>query len=68
MLASKAIHVHAKSLNFDAKGEECNIDYKRCLQILKDSGYADTITVEYEGRKDPVEGCLRTKELILRHW
>jgi sugar phosphate isomerase/epimerase len=68
MLASKAIHVHAKSLNFDAKGEECNIDYKRCLQILKDSSYADTITVEYEGRKDPVEGCLRTKELILRHW
>ena len=68
ILAPNAFHVHAKSLNFDANGEERNIDYQRCLQILKTSGYNDTITVEYEGAGDPIQGCLRTRELILKYW
>jgi len=68
LLASRAIHIHAKSLDFNANGEERSMDYRRCLQILKDSGYSGTITVEYEGRGDAIKGCLLTKELILRHW
>jgi sugar phosphate isomerase/epimerase len=68
MLARRAILVHAKSLGFNAKGEETTIDYRRCLRILKESGYSGTITVEYEGGGDVVKGCLLTRELILRYW
>jgi sugar phosphate isomerase/epimerase len=67
-LASKVVHVHAKSLSFDKNGEEKDIDYKKCLQILKDKHYDDTITVEYEGAGDAIEGSLRTRELIMKHW
>ena len=67
-LALKVVHVHAKSLNFDKNGEEKDIDYKKCLQILKDQHYDDTITVEYEGGGDAIEGSLRTRELIMKYW
>ncbi|MFQ5824566.1 MAG: hypothetical protein ACE5JB_10965 [bacterium] len=68
MLSIKALHVHAKSFDFDTNGEERYLDYQRCLQILKDSGYDGTITVEYEGAGDALKGCLQTRDLILKYW
>lgn len=68
MLAPKARHVHAKGARFDPRGEERNLDYRLCLQILKRAGYDDTITVEYEGLGDPLEGSLKTRDLLLKYW
>lgn len=68
VLAAKALHVHAKGIRFDANGEEQDIDYRRCLHILKECGYDDTITVEYEGTGDAVKGCLQLRDLILKYW
>jgi sugar phosphate isomerase/epimerase len=68
MLAAKALHVHAKGIKFDLNGEEQNIDFRRCLGILKECGYDDTITVEYEGTGDAVKGCLQMRDLILKYW
>ncbi len=67
-LAGHAQHVHAKSRKFTPKGEEQTIDYSRCLAILKESGYRGTIAIEYEGRGDILRGCLKTGNLIMRHW
>ncbi len=39
-LAPHAIHVHAKSREFDTQGEETQIDYRMCLSALKAAGYA----------------------------
>ncbi len=67
-LAPRAQLVHAKSRTFNGRGEERHIDYRRCLRILRESGYAGTVTVEYDGPGDALAGCVRTRELILKHW
>ncbi|MEA3291937.1 MAG: TIM barrel protein [Pseudomonadota bacterium] len=67
-LLPKAVHVQAKSWRFDAEGEETTLDYARCLALVREYGYAGPITVEYEGNGDDLADCLRTKNLIERHW
>ncbi len=68
LLAPRAIILHAKSYRFRQDGEETSIDYKKCLSSFRESGFDGPITVEFEGMGGDLEGCLFTKELILRHW
>ena len=67
VLAPHAIHVHAKSRAFDARGAETHIDYPLCIGALKDAGYSGAISIEYEGDGDPALGIKRTRELIERY-
>jgi sugar phosphate isomerase/epimerase len=56
-----------KSYEFDAQGNEVNIDFFRIMQIIKDSGYKGWIDVEYEGTKlSEPEGIKATKALLER--
>jgi len=58
--------VSAKSHEFDADGNEVQIDYVKMLQIVKDAGYTGYIGVEYEGSQlSEEEGILATRELML---
>ncbi len=58
--------VSAKSHNFDANGNETEIDYVKMLQIVKDAGYTGFVGVEYEGDElGEVEGIMATKTLML---
>ncbi|NTU63841.1 MAG: sugar phosphate isomerase/epimerase [Chloroflexi bacterium] len=66
-LAPHAIHVHAKSRDFDVQGEETQIDYRMCLRALKSAGYAGAISIEYEGEGDAAIGIKRTRELIEKY-
>ena len=59
--------VHAKSYSFDEEGEETRIDYKRCLEIIKRSGFDGVMSIEYEGEADQYKGVRKTKELIIKH-
>ena len=55
----------AKAKEFDANGNEINVDYRRMLKIVKDSGYRGYIGIEFEGHGvDPIEGINTTKRLI----
>lgn len=57
--------VSAKSHNFDAEGNETEIDYKRVMDIVKASGFKGTIGVEYEGSElSEIEGIKATKALV----
>jgi sugar phosphate isomerase/epimerase len=67
-LAPYAMHVHAKSREFNAQGEETQIDYRMCVSALKSVGYAGAISIEYEGDDDPASGINRTRELIEKWW
>jgi len=59
--------VSAKAHNFDADGNETEIDYTRMLQLVKDAGYTGFIGVEYEGNDmGEEEGIMATKALMLR--
>ncbi len=57
--------VCAKAKSFDSKGNESNVDYRRMLKIVKDSGYRGYIGIEFEGHHiDPIQGINKTKDLI----
>jgi sugar phosphate isomerase/epimerase len=71
--------VCAKSLDFDANGDESYSDYENLLQQVAVSGYRGWIEVEYEGpghaggpkaEREPAkplsetDGCLATKRLL----
>ena len=57
--------VCAKSKAFDEAGNETNVDYRRMLKIVKDSGFNGYIGIEFEGHDiPPIEGINKTKALI----
>ncbi|MDO5978089.1 sugar phosphate isomerase/epimerase family protein [Flavivirga spongiicola] len=59
--------VSAKTNNFDALGNETQIDYVKMLQIVKDMGYTGHIGIEYEGSDDDEgKGIRLTKELLIK--
>ena len=66
-LLPKAFAVSAKSHDFDQAGNETHTDFKRMLQLVKDTGYTGFIGVEYEGQQlDEISGIIATKELLLK--
>ncbi len=57
--------VHAKTHDFDAQGRPIGLDVVRALRIVKESGYAGPVSIEYEGSTgDPWEQTLRTKRIV----
>jgi sugar phosphate isomerase/epimerase len=68
LLAQHAVILHAKSYGFRADGGEKRIDYARLLPIFHAAGFDGPVTVEFEGLTDDLAGCLKTRDLILRHW
>jgi sugar phosphate isomerase/epimerase len=65
-LAPYSIHVHAQSREFDATGNETIISYPTCISALERVGYKGTISIEYTGPGDSLNGILSTKSLIER--
>ncbi|MBK9150773.1 MAG: sugar phosphate isomerase/epimerase [Saprospiraceae bacterium] len=60
--------VSAKSYDFDEKGEETTIDYKRMLDIVKNSGYKGFVGVEYEGDKLGEEEGIKATKILLEKY
>ncbi|UIR56743.1 sugar phosphate isomerase/epimerase [Sphingobacterium sp. SRCM116780] len=59
--------VSAKTHNFDADGNETQIDYARMLKIVKDAKFKGYIGIEYEGDSiSEEEGIFATKKLLER--
>ncbi|UII80392.1 sugar phosphate isomerase/epimerase [Flagellimonas sp. CMM7] len=68
LLLPYAKSVSAKSYAFDDSGLEKTIDFKRMVQLIKDSGFKNYISVEYEGEGEDSlsekDGILATKKLL----
>ena len=59
--------VNAKSYDFDARGDETNINYPLMLKIVTDAGYHGYVSIEYEGKRlSEHAGIERTKKLLER--
>jgi len=59
--------VSAKTHDFDANGNETQIDYEKMIKIIADSGFKGYIDVEYEGTKlNEDEGIKATIALLKR--
>jgi sugar phosphate isomerase/epimerase len=61
-----ALGVSAKSHNFDAKGNEQDIDYFRMMKLVKNAGYTGYVGIEYEGQGDAYEGIKDTRNLLIK--
>jgi sugar phosphate isomerase/epimerase len=60
--------VSAKTYDFDDNGEQPLMDYKRLMNIVKDSGFTGYIGVEFEGNsQDEEEGIRKTKLLVEKY-
>jgi L-ribulose-5-phosphate 3-epimerase len=68
IVAPYAFVTHVKVNVFDDKGEAAEYDFPRVLGMLKKTHYKGPISIEYEGKDDPVEGVRKTKALILKYW
>lgn len=59
--------VSAKTMDFNEKGEETTIDYRRMLQIVKAAGYHGFVGLEYEGKVlNEMDGIAKSKALVER--
>ena len=68
IVAPYALVTHVKVNVFDEKGEAAEYDFPRVLEMMKKTHYKGPISIEYEGKGDPVEGVQKTKALILKYW
>ena len=60
--------VSAKSNDFDADGNEVNIDYERMISLVVASGYTGYIGIEYEGSVlSEEDGVIATKKLLEKY-
>ena len=60
--------LHAKTYDFNSKGEIDEFDFGKCLSIFKDAGYDGSISIEFEGSGDQWEGVEKTIALVKRYW
>lgn len=67
-VAPYALVTHVKVNVFDENGEAQEYDFPRVLGLMKKNRYKGPISIEYEGKGDPVEGVQKTKALILKYW
>ena len=59
--------VSAKTLDFDAQGNETLIDYVKMMKIIRDSKFRGIVGIEYEGETtEEYEGIRKTKALLER--
>ena len=67
-VAPYALVTHVKINEFDEKGEAKSYDFPKALAIVKKQNYSGPISIEYEGKGDPIEGVQKSRSLILKYW
>ena len=61
--------VSAKTHGFDSNGNDVDIDYKKMIKIVKESGYSGFIGVEAQAfTMDPIEAIKASKKLLLNSY
>lgn len=67
MVAPYALLAHAKTYQFDERGEETRINMRQCLDILRRAGYNGYLSIEFEGSGDQFEGVRKSKALLEKY-
>jgi sugar phosphate isomerase/epimerase len=68
MLADRAVLVQAKTYFGEGVWYTLDLDYARIARILRDAGYRGYISLEYEGREDPLTGVPKSLALLRQHF
>jgi len=68
MIAPYTVLVHAKTyFGGSSLGPELEIDYERVFKILKSVNYKGYISIEFEGKEDPLTGVPKTIKLLRKY-
>lgn len=67
MIFNNPVLVHAKTYEFDEKGNHVSFDFGTCMEIAKKHHYDGYYSVEFEGAGDQREGIRKTIELLKKH-
>jgi len=68
MIAPYTVLVHAKTyFGGSSLGPELEIDYERVFQILRSVNYRGYISIEFEGKEDPLTGVPKTIKLLRKY-
>ena len=59
--------VHAKCYNFDAEGNETQLDYKKIIDNLNAVGFTGDYSIEFEGSAPDIEGVTKTIALLRKY-
>lgn len=60
--------VSAKTYDFDSKGEQPKMDYKRLLGLVKDSDFRGYIGIEFEGNTQTEDEGIRKTKILLEKY
>jgi sugar phosphate isomerase/epimerase len=60
--------ISAKTYDFDNNGEQSKIDYKKMIDLVKESGFKGYIGIEYEGNNQPEEDGIRKTKMLLEKY
>jgi L-ribulose-5-phosphate 3-epimerase len=63
-IAPYAVMVHAKTYFGGGEWYTLDIDYKKVMQILDSINFSGYISIEFEGKEDPLSGVPKSIELI----
>jgi sugar phosphate isomerase/epimerase len=55
---------HAKSIDFNEKGEMTTFDFHRCVALAEKAGFKGVYSVEFEGKGDPYDGVTKTIAML----
>lgn len=67
-LAPHAFGTHVKVGVLNEQGLPRDYDLPRVLKILKDVRYKGSLSIEYVGKTEPVEGVRQSREIIQKLW
>ncbi len=63
-LAPETVLVQAKTYYGGGRWYTLDLDYPRIAGILDDAGYKGWISLEFEGKEDPVSGCAKSIAML----
>ena len=68
MLAPQTVLMQAKTYYGGGLWYQLELDYARIAQIMRDAGYRGYISLEMEGKEDPMTAVPKSLELLRKHF
>ena len=68
MLAPRTVLLQAKTYYGGGLWYQLDLDYGRIAQIMRDAGYRGYVSLEMEGKEDPMTAVPKSLELLRKHF
>jgi sugar phosphate isomerase/epimerase len=63
-LANKTVLLQAKTYYGGGRWYTLDLDYEKISQIMGEVNYKGWVSLEFEGKEDPLSGCQKSLDLL----